>query len=447
MQMNLNKQSIVKMSWPIFIEVFLQLMVGNIDQFMISQYSQPSVAAVGNGNQIMNVIIILLTVMCMATTILLTQYLGSKNHKKISEIFTVSLAMNGVFGLVASILLITFQEPMFQWLQVPESIMPETSTFFTIYAGGIVFQALYFSFIACFRSYSLMKTTMIVSSIMNIFNICGNYLLIYGFGSVPALGVMGVAISTNISKVLGLIIIYYLFRKNLDVEISWKYLKPFPWESIKKILSIGIPTGGEALSYQLSQTTIMKMVNVFGLVVINTKVYVYILLMFAYVYSLAISAAMQVVVGYLIGAGKYDEVKQRVWYTVRIAVTIAVGMIIILYFSSDYVLGIFTKDPEILALGKQILFVDIFLEIGRSINITMVRALQATGDIKMPVVVGIISMWSTAVGLAYFFGIVMGMGLVGIWIGMAADECVRAVIFVYRWHSGAWKNKKLMGTV
>jgi len=132
---------------------------------------------------------------------------------------------------------------------------------------------------------------------------------------------------------------------------------------------------------------------------------------------------------------------------VRIAVTIAVGMIIILYFSSDYVLGIFTKDPEILALGKQILFVDIFLEIGRSINITMVRALQATGDIKMPVVVGIISMWSTAVGLAYFFGIVMGMGLVGIWIGMAADECVRAVIFVYRWHSGAWKNKKLMGTV
>jgi len=288
---------------------------------------------------------------------------------------------------------------------------------------------------------------MIVSSIMNIFNICGNYLLIYGFGSVPALGVMGVAISTNISKALGLIIIYYLFRKNLDVEISWKYLKPFPWESIKKILSIGIPTGGEALSYQLSQTTIMKMVNVFGLVVINTKVYVYILLMFAYVYSLAISAAMQVVVGYLIGAGKYDEVKQRVWYTVRIAVTIAVGMIIILYFSSDYVLGIFTKDPEILALGKQILFVDIFLEIGRSINITMVRALQATGDIKMPVVVGIISMWSTAVGLAYFFGIVMGMGLVGIWIGMAADECVRAVIFVYRWHSGAWKNKKLMGTV
>jgi putative MATE family efflux protein len=447
MQMNLNKQSIIKMSWPIFIEVFLQLMVGNIDQFMISQYSQPSVAAVGNGNQIMNVIIILLTVMCMATTILLTQYLGSKNHKKISEIFTVSLAMNGVFGLVASILLITFQEPMFHWLQVPESIMLETSTFFTIYAGGIVFQALYFSFIACFRSYSLMKTTMIVSSIMNIFNICGNYLLIYGFGSVPALGVMGVAISTNISKILGLIIIYYLFRKNLAVEISWKYLKPFPWASIKKILSIGIPTGGEALSYQLSQTTIMKMVNVFGLVVINTKVYVYILLMFAYVYSLAISAAMQVVVGYLIGAGKYDEVKQRVWYTVRIAVTIAVGMIIILYFSSDYVLGIFTKDPEILALGKQILFVDIFLEIGRSINITMVRALQATGDIKMPVVVGIISMWSTAVGLAYFFGIVMGMGLVGIWIGMAADECVRAVIFVYRWHSGAWKNKKLMGTV
>lgn len=439
-----KKQNIIKMSWPIFIEVFLQMLVGNVDQFMISQYSQPSVAAVGNGNQIMNIIIILLTVMSTATTILIAQYLGAKNQEKISEVCTVSLLFNGLFGLISSVLLITFHRQLFAWLQVPAEIMDETSTFFSIIASGIVVQGLYFSFVASFRGYSWMKTTMVVSSIMNVLNIFGNWLLIYGFWNIPAMGVAGVAISTTISKVIGLVIIYYIFRKYLGVKISLKYLKPFPWESLKRILYIGIPSGGETLSYQLSQTTIMKMVNAFGLIVINTKVYVAIAAMFAYIYALAISSAMQIVVGYLIGSNKFDEVGKKVWYTMRISLLACTGLTVLLYLGSDYVLSIFTTDPEVLKLGKTILFVEIFLEIGRAINIVMVRALQAAGDIKTPVTVGIICMWSIAVGLSYILGVVMEMGLVGIWIAMATDECMRAVIFIYRWRSGAWKKRKLI---
>jgi putative MATE family efflux protein len=434
------------MSWPIFVEIFLQMLVGNVDQFMISQYSQPSVAAVGNGNQIMNIIIILLTVMSTATTILIAQYLGAKNQEKISEVCTVSLLFNGLFGLVSSVVLITFHRQLFAWLQVPAEIMDETSIFFSIIASGIVVQGLYFSFVASFRGYSWMKTTMVVSSVMNILNIFGNWLLIYGFWNIPALGVAGVAISTTISKVVGLIIIYYIFRKYLGVKISLKYLRPFPWESLKRILYIGIPSGGETLSYQLSQTTIMKMVNAFGLIVINTKVYVAIVAMFAYIYALAISAAMQIVVGYLIGSNKFDEVGKKVWYTMRISLFACTGLTVLLYLSSDYVLGIFTTDHEVLKLGKTILFIEIFLEIGRAINIVIVRALQAAGDIKTPVTVGVICMWSIAVGLSYVLGVVMEMGLVGIWIAMATDECVRAIIFIYRWRSGAWKNKKLIET-
>lgn len=437
-------QSIVKMSWPIFVEVFLQMLVGNIDQFMISRYSQPSVAAVGNGNQVMNIVIILLTVMSTATTILIAQYLGAKNKAKISEVCLVSLLINGVFSLLASGALIALHAPLFRWLQVPEAIFAETSSYFCIVAGGILLQGLYFSFVACFRGYSWMKTTMVVSVVMNLFNIFGNWLLIYGFWSVPALGVVGVAISTNVSKALGLALIYWIFRKYLGVALSLRYLRPFPWQSVRKMLSISVPTGGEALSYQLSQTTIMKMVNVFGLLVINTKVYVYIVVMFAYVYAMAISAAMQIVVGFLVGAGKFDAVSGKVWYTMRIALAVGTGMTVLFYLGSDLVLGVFTDDPQVLALGKTILFIEIFLEIGRAVNIVMVRALQAAGDIKTPVTVGIVCMWSIAVGLAYFFGVVLELGLVGIWIGMAVDECVRAVIFIYRWRSGAWKNRGLI---
>lgn len=444
MTTNISKQSIVKMSWPIFVEVFLQMLVSNVDQFMISQYSQDSVGAIGNGVQVMNIIIILLTVMSTATTILIAQYLGAKNQEKISETCAVSLLINGVFSLIASTLLLLFNQELFVWMQVPTEILADTCTYLRIVAYGILFQGLYFSFVACFRGYSLMKTTMGVSIVMNLFNILGNWILIYGFWIIPPMGVAGVAISTNISKILGLIIIFILFKKYLGIKISKQHLFPLPWNLIKRMLSISIPTGGEALSYQLSQTTIMKMVNVFGLVVITTKVYVYIIVMFAYMYSLAISAAMQIVVGYLVGADKFNEVTQKVWYTVRIALIVGTGITSIFYLCSDTIFSIFTNDPEVLALGKTILFIEIFLETGRAVNIVLVRALQASGDIKTPVSVGIICMWTIAVGCAYFFGIVMEMGLAGIWIGMMLDECIRAIIFIYRWKSGAWRTKKLV---
>ena len=76
------KLSVFKMTWPIFIEILLQMMVGNVDQFMLSHYSQKSVAAVGNANQIINIVIIALSVISMAATILIAQYRGAGNKEK-----------------------------------------------------------------------------------------------------------------------------------------------------------------------------------------------------------------------------------------------------------------------------------------------------------------------------------------------------------------------------
>ena len=93
--------SIWTLSWPIFIEVFLQLLVGNIDQLMMSHYSPQAVAAVANANQILNIFIMLIVVMSTATTILIAQYLGARNQSKLSEVCTVSLVLNFVFSSVA----------------------------------------------------------------------------------------------------------------------------------------------------------------------------------------------------------------------------------------------------------------------------------------------------------------------------------------------------------
>lgn len=97
-----------------------------------------------------------------------------------------------------------------------------------------------------------------------------------------------------------------------------------------------------------------------------------------------------------------------------------------------------------LELGRHIFLIEIFLEIGRAVNMVMVMSLQAAGDIKGPVTIGLLSMWLVSVSDAYFFGIVLDFGLIGIWIAMMMDECLRALIFIYRWHSGVWRHKNLI---
>lgn len=436
--------SIWTLSWPIFIEVFLQLLVGNIDQLMMSHYSPQAVAAVANANQILNIFIMLIVVMSTATTILIAQYLGARNQSKLSEVCTVSLVLNFVFSSVAAVFFITCHKWLFTWLGIPPETMGDTSLYTTIVAAGLPIQAMYYALVAVFRGHSLTRITMYVALVMNIIHVGTNYILIFGHGPIPSLGVLGVSISTWLSKVIGLLIIVYLFKKLLQLKVSTVYLRPFPWQTVKSLLHISVPSGGETLSYQLSQTTIMKMVNILGLAVINTKVYVYVIAMLCYVYTIALANASQVIVGFLMGAKRQNEVTNRVWKSMSLAIVISVGLAIFFYITSDTVLSVFTTDSEILSLAHDVLLVEIFLELGRAVNIVMVGCLQAAGDIRTPMLVGVFGMWLCAVPLSYLFGIYWDWGLVGIWIAMAIDEILRGLLFIYRWQSGKWKEKRLV---
>ena len=441
-----DNKTIFMMSLPIFVELLLQLLVGNIDQFMISKYSQEAVAAIGNGNQIMNIVIVVLNVMSVSTTILISQYLGAKNKSKGSEVSTASLLISSIFSIVITVLVILFNKQLFMWLKVPNEILAETSRYTVIIASFVLVQGIYMTINSILRSYALMKEVMYVSILMNMINIIGNAILINGLFKAPRLGIVGAAISTNFSKCIGLIAVTIILIKKVDIKISLKYLKPFPIDTIKKLLFIGLPSGGESLSYNLSQMIILKVVNIFGTSVIATRVYGNMLANVCYVYSLAIGQATQVVIGYLIGAGREDEVENRVWSVSVISLVVSLAVTILIYFNSDAVFGIFSKDPVVLALGKKIIFIEIFLEIGRTINIVMTKCLIAAGDVYYPVLTTLTFSWVVAVGGSYILGVKLGLGLQGVWLAMMMDELIRAVIFAIRFKSCKWKNKSMIET-
>lgn len=329
-------------------------------------------------------------------------------------------------------------------MNVPEEIFDEAVLYIRIIGAGMVLQAVYLTFTAFFRSSQLMKQTMLVSVLVNVLNIGCNALLINGLFGLPALGVAGAAISSGLSRVVGVVVIALMFRRYFGKgAVSAACLRPFPKKQFRGLLHIGIPSGGESVSYNLSQICIQAVCNRFELFVINTRVYVNMFAMLSYIFASAVAQAAQVVVARYMGGGDTESTDRCVRRTMYASVAISGLVSVLLFIFAEPLCGLFTKDAQVIALAKTIMFIEIPLELGRAVNIVMCRALQACGDIRFPITICVISAWLTAFGGGVLLSGPLGMGLAGIWIAMACDECLRAGLFLWRWHTRTWSHIRL----
>ena len=177
------------LSLPIFAELLLQLLVGNMDQFMIAHFGSAAVASIGNGNQVMNVVIIVLTTMSTASTILLTQHIGAgRTGEECDEIATVGMTVIAVFSFAVGLFLLLDPEVLFRLLRTPEDAFAGACLYTRIVGGGVLLQGLYIELCAILRSYTLLKEVVAVSVVMNLLNVAGNAILINGFFGLPQLG-------------------------------------------------------------------------------------------------------------------------------------------------------------------------------------------------------------------------------------------------------------------
>lgn len=438
-----SAKSLLKLSWPIFIELILQLLVGNMDQVQLSHFNETAVAAVGNANTIITVVLLTFNVISLAAMILVSQYRGANDLASTNQIYTLSLLVNGLLSLFLAVVLLVFAEGLFGLMQVPQELMAEACTYLRITAAALPFQAIMLTFSAFLRAGAHMKVIMLITGFINVCNIAGNAVLINGIGPLPRLGAAGAALSSSIFRVVGMVLMGWMFfRCTQQAHVGISLLRPFPKGLLRRLLEIGLPSGGESLSYNLSQTSCLVFVNMMGTYVVTTRMYAVMFANCIYMLISAASQAGQIVVGYLVGARDLDGANECNKRLLKLFCPITVGIAAVLWVIATPLYGIFSADERVLALGAQIMAVEVFLEVGRSFNIVLVRNLQAVGDVKFPVLIGIFSQWVIAVGVGYVLGVVLNWGLVGLWIAFALDENFRAVIFLLRWKSGKWRKMK-----
>ena len=439
------KLSLFAITWPLFIEILLYMLMGNADTLMLSQYSDNSVAAVGVSNQILSMVIVMFGFIATGTAILVAQNLGAERNDEAREVSSVSIGANLVFGLLLSAAVFIFSEQLLRLMDLPPELFDEANSYLRIVGGFSFIQSLIMTVSSIIRSYGFTRDIMYVTIGMNVLNVIGNYFFIFGPFGFPVLGVEGVAISTTVSRIIGLLAAIYVMTKRIPGSLPISMLFSFPKRHLKNLLNIGIPSAGEHLSYNGSQMVITYFIATLGTQALTAKVYTQNVMMFIFLFSIAISQGTQIWIGQMVGAKEIENAYKRALKSLKLAILISIAAALVVSFFSKNLLGIFTDNMSIIEVGTTLILLTIILEPGRSFNLVLISSLRAAGDVKFPVYMGILSMWGVSVTLSYFLGIYLEMGLVGIWIAFIADEWLRGLLMLWRWRSRVWVKKSFVG--
>lgn len=435
-----------KLTFPIAMEQFFRILVSSVDTMMLSSYSNEAVAAVGMTSQYAFFLNLIFSVICTGCTIVLAQYIGAnKDKKELNQIAQACTVM--ITGVSILIMLLVFfgTGPLLNCYQLEDSVRHYAWQYFVIYGGAFCFFNA-FSLLqgAILRSYGYTSEAMIVSIVANVVNVLGNALSLYGWFGLPVIGVPGVAAASGFSMVVSCILFAYFIRRRKDVAYTFKGIFKVPSFIYKLILSVGVPTAGESLSYNISQIVIMAMISTLGTNAMSAQVYTQTIVRFVFAIAIAIGNATQIKAGYLVGAKQSDVAYKKIFKYQLVATACSMVLILLVNLIKNPIISIFTDIPDVHALVSTLLVYSIYIEFGRSLNLIEVGALKGAGDVKFPVLYGIFSNWGIMVLGSYILGIKCGLGLVGFWLGIGTDETTRGIVMLLRWKSKRWQKHALV---
>ncbi len=428
---------------PLFFEQILTITIGMADTIMVAAVGEASVSGISLVDSISNLFIQLFSAFATGGAVVASQYLGRGDRgnacKAAKQLVYITLIVSGAIALV----LIGGNRHLLRLVfgQIEADVMTAAEDYFIFITLSYPFLALANSCNALCRSMGKSKITMTVSLIMNVINIGGNAILIYGAG----LGTAGAGIASLASRVVGAIIMLTVVC-NSRLEIHIDRLLHFEWNGmmVRRILRIGLPSGIENSTFHIGKILVQSLVATFGTPSIAANAVINNLTTFANIPGSVIGMASITVIGQCCGARRIDQAK---YYARLLMVTTYLMMALtclVFYILTPQLSGLYNLSQEALALSvKCTRMLLIQTAIFWPMSFTLPNYLRAAGDARYTMAVAMGSMWICRVALAYLFAY-LGFGLYGTSWAMVIDWYVRIVFFLGRWLKGGWKEKSVI---
>ena len=440
-----TRQQLIALLLPLIAEQALSVTIGLADTLMVSSVGEAAVSGVSLVDSFNTLMIQIMSALATGGAVVTSQYIGRQEPKDAKNAAAQILFILSSFSLLVAAVVVVGRHAILQGIfgSIDADVMRYAETYFLLSALSYPFIGLYNAGAALFRAQGNSKISMLSSLVMNVVNIGGNAVLIYGFG----MGVLGAALASLVSRAVScLVVLWLLQRPACPLRVDGLRALAPKARLIRQILRVGIPAGIENGMFQIGKLSVSSLTSTLGTAAIAANAVANTASTFLNIPANAVGMAALTVVGQCLGAG---EKEQAVYYSRRLLLTAYCGAWVMnlsaFLFANRFVISLFNLSPEAQTMALQVMvwfnFVSLFFWPS---SFTLPNILRAAGDARFTMAVSILSMWVFRVGFCYVMVLGFHGRLLSIWMGMFLDWVFRSLCFFVRFARGRWMEQSVI---
>ena len=419
-QVDVKDRSLISLSWPLILTFAVSMIQPMMDSWFLSRTSETAAAGVGAMLPILGALFTALHAFAQSGASIVSQYIGAKQNSHASSTQNIP-----------------------QWMGLTEEPAEFATQFLSVVSFGFAFRALQTILTALIATHGLTIWNFVGNTLTIATNAALNVVFLEGLFGLPKMGVHGVALATALSWLISSCILWLVLKFKVH-----HHSKIRDWKRTRVLLPdwirIGLPAAAEPISFQLFQVFITAMVVYIGTTAMTARVFAGNFAALSVILGVGLGSGNQILVAHLVGAHDYTKANRRVHQTLAVGVISGFLLSVAVALLGEHLLRLYTDNPEVLRLGRICLWCDVAVQPFKAVNFIVTTSLRAAGDSKFPALVGSGMMWTLGLATSLILAFVVGLGLPGLWLGMAADEFYRSFANIWRWRSGRWKSKAVV---
>lgn len=439
--------SIITLSIPAILEMALNTLLGFSDTVMISRLiGSQALAGVGFANQIIFTIIFIFTSFNTGGTAMISRTYGEKNYKQMNLIAGEIITLNMILGIILSLLSFSFGHSLFRIFDMTPAVTQMALDYFNIVVIGMIFMFLSFSFAAILRGSGDTKSPMLITGVVNIFNIIGNYVLITGVGPFPALGIKGTALATTISRGIAVLLYIRILLNNnrklqlkiKNIKITKEILKPlwklsYPGAIEQTLMNLAFIATGVIVSFldTSAEATFRILINIESI---------------SFMPAVGLSIASATLVGKALGEKNIEKSILTGYLSSGIGFFWGILTGILFITLPSHLLSIFTEEVALIQAGTLAITLAGINQPLLNYIIVQGGALRGAGDTRGVMIITSLRLWLVFVPLNYIFIKVMNMGIEAVYIAEIISFTIFAFVIFFRFKKGDWTKIDIYDT-
>ena len=428
------RKEAIKLTVPVFLELLISSLFGMVDMMMVGNsgapsITTPSIAATGITNQVMLIGIAMAQAMSAGGTAMISRYIGAKEESKVPNVVKHLIILMIIILIIPFVTInLLMPERMMSFIGAEQETISIGINYFRIIIVGFIFQAINISIFASMRGAGDTRTPMVINIFVNMLNVVGNYILIFGKLGMPALGVTGAGISTSLSHVVAFsILVIMLLKKNhvvrLDFAKGFKFNKPI----MQNLFKVGGPAALEQVGFRIGVIFFIRIISGLGTVAYATHQIASNIISLSIAPGQAIGIAASTLVGRSLGQKRIDKADTYIKVTNRLALLTSAFFGIIFFFFGPMIVGLYTDDPRVIESSANIMRIIALIQPFQASAFAISGGLRGAGDTVSTLIVTMTGVFLIRLSVAHVLINIVGLGLAGAWIAMLSDQVIRAI--------------------